>query len=105
MLLWLLSGGHEPPPSLPPQIVYFQVIWGQNGSPAKWVWGEGSEEDGRTSENQKASLGGLLEEEKEADFSHESQAVGGIKAGLSEGSEGEEEAEVGLCLDTSPWAL
>lgn len=39
-----------------------------NGSPAEWVWGVGGEEDGRTSGNQKASLGGLLEGEKEAAF-------------------------------------
>lgn len=64
--LCFLSKGQGPLPH--PSRSPFSCHLGHNASPAERVWGAGGEEDGRTSGNQKVSLGGLLEGEQEAAF-------------------------------------
>lgn len=111
---WLLSGGgtfHIDPPATHTHTHScsnspFSHCLGQNGSPAEWVWGWGrGEEDGRTSGNQKASFGGLLEGKEEADSSHESQEAGDSGLSLRGSEEEGEGGRGGPIPETSLWAL
>ena len=62
----------------------------------------------RTIRNQKASPGRLLEGEGKADFSHRHKEAGASsreREGCTLRGAGVGGAEVGVCLETSPWAL